>query len=88
MRLTEIKIDRFGVWRDLRVPLSESGISVFYGPNEAGKSTLMRFVRGVMYGFRPPTGIEQHSATARGDAKGPTSTRSDETARDVDESAA
>ena len=53
MKITDINIDRFGVWRDLSLPLNESGVTVFYGPNEAGKSTLMRFVRGTLYGFNP-----------------------------------
>jgi uncharacterized protein YhaN len=53
MKIKDVCIDRFGVWQGLQVPLSESGVTVFYGPNEAGKSTLMRFVRGVLYGFRP-----------------------------------
>lgn len=51
MRLTQIRIDRFGTWQDLELPLSEHGVTVLYGPNEAGKSTLMRFIRGVLYGF-------------------------------------
>lgn len=55
MRITDLEIDRFGVWRDLSLPLAEDGISVFYGPNEAGKSTLMRFIRGILYGFPVPT---------------------------------
>ena len=32
--------------------LSE-GINVFYGPNEAGKTTLLEFIRSVFYGFSP-----------------------------------
>jgi uncharacterized protein YhaN len=53
MKITDIQIGRFGVWRDLSLPLTRSGLSVFYGPNEAGKTTLLRFVRGVLYGFGP-----------------------------------
>ncbi len=55
MKITELLIDRFGVWNDITMPLSDAGVSVFYGPNEAGKSTLMRFIRGVLYGFPPQT---------------------------------
>lgn len=53
MRITDIQIERFGVWQDLSLPLTDPGVSIFYGPNEAGKSTLMRFIRGVLYGYRP-----------------------------------
>lgn len=52
MRIQELEIDRFGVWQDIKLPLNAQGLTVFYGPNEAGKSTLMRFVRGVLYGFQ------------------------------------
>ncbi len=51
MRITGIEIDRFGVWQDFKQPLHRSGLTVFYGPNEAGKTTLLRFIRGVLYGF-------------------------------------
>ena len=51
MRVTEVDIDRYRIWRNLTLPINKKGLSVFYGPNEAGKTTLMRFVRAVLYGF-------------------------------------
>jgi uncharacterized protein YhaN len=51
MKLERIHIERFGAWQNLDLPVDSEGISVYYGPNEAGKSTLMKFVRGVLYGF-------------------------------------
>ena len=51
MRIRQIDVDRFRIWRNLTLPLDRQGWSVFYGPNEAGKTTLMRFVRAVLYGF-------------------------------------
>ncbi|WP_010585403.1 AAA family ATPase [Schlesneria paludicola] len=53
MRITGIEIERFGVWQNYRQPLNREGLTVFYGPNEAGKTTLLRFIRGVLYGFPP-----------------------------------
>jgi uncharacterized protein YhaN len=53
MNLTELKIDGFGVWRGLEIHGLSSGLNVFYGPNEAGKTTLMQFARAVLYGFSP-----------------------------------
>src|SRR5690606_16245400 len=52
MKITDIQIEQFGIWNDLQLPLAQAGLSSIYGPNEAGKSTLMRFVRGVLFGFR------------------------------------
>jgi uncharacterized protein YhaN len=53
MKVTKIKVDRFGVWRQLALPVSGRGLTVFYGPNEAGKTTLWRFIRSILYGFEP-----------------------------------
>ena len=50
MKLTEIYVDGFGVWHDLRLRKLSSEITVFYGPNEAGKTTLMHFARAMLYG--------------------------------------
>ena len=53
MKITGLEVDGFGVWSGLKLdPLSE-GLNVFFGPNEAGKTTLMQFVRSVLYGFTP-----------------------------------
>lgn len=51
MRIDGIEIERFGAWRGFSQPLHSNGLSVIYGPNEAGKTTLLRFIRGVLYGF-------------------------------------
>jgi uncharacterized protein YhaN len=53
MKITDIKIDGFGVWRDLTLRGLSPELTVFYGPNEAGKSTLMQFMRSVLYGVSP-----------------------------------
>ncbi len=53
MKITDIKIDGFGVWRDLNLRGLSPELTVFYGPNEAGKSTLMQFMRSVLYGVSP-----------------------------------
>jgi uncharacterized protein YhaN len=51
MKLTEINVDQFGIWNDLNLKLAHPGLTVMYGPNETGKSTLMRFLKGMLYGF-------------------------------------
>jgi uncharacterized protein YhaN len=50
MKITDLKIDGFGVWSDLTLRGMSPELTVFYGPNEAGKSTLMQFMRSVLYG--------------------------------------
>ncbi len=53
MKITDLKIDGFGVWHDLTLRGMSPELTVFYGPNEAGKSTLMQFMRSVLYGVSP-----------------------------------
>jgi uncharacterized protein YhaN len=53
MKITDLKIDGFGVWHDLTLRGLSSELTVFYGPNEAGKSTLMQFMRSILYGVSP-----------------------------------
>lgn len=51
MRIKDIQIDGFGVWKGLKLNELPAGVTVLYGPNEAGKTTVMQFVRTVLYGF-------------------------------------
>jgi uncharacterized protein YhaN len=53
MKIKDIQIDGFGVWSGLTVNTLPEGMTVFYGPNEAGKTTLMQFLRTMLYGFTP-----------------------------------
>lgn len=53
MKIKDIQIDGFGVWSELTVHSMPDTMTVFYGPNEAGKTTLMNFVRTMFYGFTP-----------------------------------
>lgn len=53
MKISEIHIDGFGVWHDLKLGGLSPQLTAFYGPNEAGKTTLMQFMRGVLYGISP-----------------------------------
>ena len=53
MKIAALKIDGYGVWRGLEVQRLGEGMNVLYGPNEAGKTTLLEFVRSVLYGFSP-----------------------------------
>jgi uncharacterized protein YhaN len=51
MRIEKIYIDGFGVWNDKTWGPLEPGLNVFYGPNETGKSTLLAFIRSMLFGF-------------------------------------
>ncbi|MEZ6134755.1 MAG: AAA family ATPase [Pirellulaceae bacterium] len=53
MKIKDVQIDGFGVWSGLTVHSMPDTMTVFYGPNEAGKTTLMHFLRTMFYGFTP-----------------------------------
>ena len=53
MKITGFHIDGFGVFCDFGVRDLGDGLTVFYGPNEAGKSTLLDFLRYTMFGYPP-----------------------------------
>ncbi len=55
MKINRLTIDGYGVWTGLRVERMADGLSVLYGPNEAGKTTLLEFLRGTLYGYGPQT---------------------------------
>ncbi len=53
MKINHLHVDGFGVWKGLDVENLSSEVTVFHGYNEAGKTTLMQFVRSMMFGFDP-----------------------------------
>ena len=53
MKITDIRIDGFGVWHDLKLTDLSPRVTAFYGANEAGKTTLLQFTRSVLYGMSP-----------------------------------
>ncbi len=51
MKIENIHVDGFGVWNDKTWGPLGPGLNVFHGPNETGKSTLMAFIRSMLFGF-------------------------------------
>ncbi len=58
MQIRGWHIDGFGHFQDVQESQLPGGITVFLGPNEAGKSTLLAFIRGMLFGF--PAGKNQN----------------------------
>lgn len=54
MRLVGLYIDGYGIFRDFTARRDDldGAPTVIYGLNEAGKSTFMSFVRGILFGFK------------------------------------
>ena len=53
VEILELHLLAFGPFTDLRLDFSSPspGLHVVYGPNEAGKSTALRAIRGLLYGI-------------------------------------
>ncbi|MBN1589719.1 MAG: AAA family ATPase, partial [Pirellulales bacterium] len=51
MKIESLKVDGYGVWSGLKLDRLDEGLNVFCGPNEAGKTTLMQFMRSMFFGF-------------------------------------
>lgn len=51
MRIRGWSVDGFGIFQDYDVRDLPDGLTVFHGANEAGKSTLLAFLRGMLFGF-------------------------------------
>jgi uncharacterized protein YhaN len=52
MRIDEIAVDGFSLIRDRRLEPA-AGLTLIRGENEAGKSTLLAFIRAILFGFEP-----------------------------------
>ena len=51
MRLSELYLDGFGHFHQQAIGPTSGAVTVLYGPNEAGKSTLLAFIRAILFGF-------------------------------------
>ena len=71
MKIHSIHIEGFGHFADRQIGPFERPVTVFQGLNEAGKSTLLEFIRRILYGFRsapgrPPAGYNDYPPLAGG----------------------
>ena len=51
MRLHEIKVENFGMFRGTELDSATGRFHLVCGPNEAGKSTLLQLIRELLFGF-------------------------------------
>ncbi len=65
MRIERLDIRRYGVLHDAEW-LTDAPVTLFYGPNEAGKSTVLGFIRDVLFGFPRGGSAERKGAPGEG----------------------
>ncbi len=71
MRILGFHIDGFGVFHEVSLQDLPKGLALFVGRNESGKTTLMEFIRTVLFGFSrrgnsndyPPLAGGRHGGT-------------------------
>lgn len=80
MRIERLDIRRYGVLSDAEL-LADGPVTLFYGPNEAGKSTVLGFIRDVLFGFPRSGSAERLTAPGEGGGQGGAITLVDEQGR-------
>lgn len=51
MKITEMHLDDFGIYHNVSWNPPEHGLIVMHGRNESGKTTLMKYVRSMFFGY-------------------------------------
>ena len=82
MKIHELYVEGFGPFSETAVGPFNSPITVIYGPNEAGKSSLLAFIRTVLFGF-PTRGFATYYPPQSGGRHGGRVTISDGNGRPV-----
>ncbi len=82
MRIHELYVEGFGPFSETAVGPFTAPITVVYGPNEAGKSSLLAFIRTVLFGF-PTRGFAAYYPPQSGGRHGGRVTISDGDGRPV-----
>ena len=66
MKIKEIKINNYGNLENKEINL-KNNINIIYGKNEAGKSTILKFITNMLYGIsknkngRPYSDFEKYN---------------------------
>ena len=51
MRITQMDLEDFGIYHNVTWQPPQSGLIVMHGQNESGKTTLMKYVRSMFFGY-------------------------------------
>ena len=49
MKINNLEVDGWGVWSGLELQALSPRVTVIFGANETGKTTLMQFIRSMFY---------------------------------------
>ena len=66
MKIQGFRIEGFGRFADHAVGPFENPLTLIYGPNEAGKSTYLEFIRAILFGFPRRLGHQHYPPLSGG----------------------
>lgn len=71
MKIIQMNLDEFGIYHNVEWNPPESGLVVLHGQNESGKTTLMKYVRSMFFGYHRGEwqGLSGHMEIRRQDGK-------------------
>lgn len=52
MKITDLEMEEYGIYRNASLKPEENQLTVIMGENESGKTTLLNFIRDMIFGFR------------------------------------
>lgn len=60
MRIKVMELQSYGSFSNRTIEFHENGLTMIYGPNEAGKSTILSFIRSMLYGWNKKATSERY----------------------------
>ena len=51
MKITDLELEQYGIYQNDSWKLAAGCLNVIMGENESGKTTLLRFIRDMMFGY-------------------------------------
>ncbi|MDO9537654.1 MAG: AAA family ATPase, partial [Thermoplasmata archaeon] len=78
MKIDGIQIDGFGIFYNKKITSLNPKLNLFLGPNEAGKSTILEFIRRILYGYPDGRSKQNQYMPLKGGNHGGTLTIKDE----------
>lgn len=51
MKITDLELEQYGIYRNVSWRPSSKALNVVMGENESGKTTMLRFIRDMLFGF-------------------------------------
>lgn len=70
MYISSFRIDGFGIFSNVEVENLPPGLSIFFGQNEAGKSTCLEFLRAMLTGYPESARLRRRFAPLAGGKAG------------------